>query len=427
MTDFTHDPEARCWFAEADGHPDFPVQNLPLGVFTRAGASACIGTAIGDHVLDLASAANRLSLPTHIREALRHPALNRLFELPPQDRKLLRQTLFAALTDATRQDMLAQDLYPASACTMELPLQVRDYTDFYAGIHHASAVGALMRPENPLLPNYKFVPVGYHGRASSVRASGHVIRRPSGQTKAADATVPEVTPTRRLDYEVELGFWIAGQTELGQPLPISRAAEHIAGVSLLNDWSARDIQAWEYVPLGPFLAKNFATTVSPWVVTAEALEPFRIAQPPRPAGDPAPLPYLLDKEDQKHGAFSIRIEVALRTRAMREAADPAFVLGKTSAAHLYWTPAQMLAHHTVNGCDLAAGDLVGTGTISGPDDTARGSLMELSRGGSQPIVLPNGETRTFLADGDEVILTGWAEREGWRRIGLGRCSAVIAE
>jgi len=239
--------------------------------------------------------------------------------------------------------------------------------------------------------------------------------------------MPDVMPTRRLDYEVELGFWIGGGSELGQPIPIADAGQYIAGVCLLNDWSARDIQAWEYVPLGPFLAKNFATTVAPWVVTSEALEPFRTAQIARTEGDPSPLPYLLDKTDQAHGAFSITIEVSIRTSKMREAGEKPFVLGKTGATNLYWTPAQMITHHTVNGCDLAAGDLLGTGTISGPDDSARGSLMELSRGGSKPITLSNGETRTFLLDGDEITLNGWAERKAFRSIGFGYCNAVIAE
>ena len=426
MTDFTHEPAASSWVIGADGHSEFPVQNLPLGVFSPAPGGKRIGTAIGESILDLEAAAEVLGLPDHLREALGHPTLNRLFGLPATDRRSLRHALFAALTDPAWQDRLSPALYAARDCEMHLPLAVRDFTDFYAGIHHARAVGALMRPENPLLPNYKHVPVGYHGRASSVRVSGHEIRRPHGQIKGPDATAPAVSPTRRLDYEVELGFWISGASELGEPVPIATAGQHIAGICLLNDWSARDIQSWEYVPLGPFLAKNFATTVSPWVVTMEALEPFRLAQTPRPEGDPAPLPYLTDPSDQQQGALSIWIEVSLRTRAMREAGVAPFVLGETSAANLYWTPAQMVAHHTVNGCDLAAGDLLGTGTISGPDDTSRGSLMERSQGGSRPIALPNGETRTFLEDGDEVMLSGWADADGYRRIGLGRCIATIA-
>jgi fumarylacetoacetase len=425
--DNTHDHTATCWVSGADGHADFPVQNLPLGVFSRADDPPRIGSAIGDHVVDLAALSDRLDLAADIRHALQQATLNRVFELPTVARRHLRQVLFGVLTDAAGRDLVGPALYRADDCRMELPLAIRDFTDFYAGIHHASAVGALLRPENPLLPNYRYVPVGYHGRASSVRVSGHRIPRPNGQVKPNGATAPVVMPTGRLDYEVELGFWIGGKSELGHPIPIARAGRHIAGVCLLNDWSARDIQAWEYVPLGPFLAKNFATTVSPWVVTAEALEPFRIAQCPRADGDPLPLPYLLDADDQAGGAFAITIEASLLTRRMRDAGEPPFALARTSAAHLYWTPAQMIAHHTVNGCDLAAGDLLGTGTISGPDDGARGSLMELSRGGSAPIRLPNGEMRTFLADGDEVSLSGWAECDGYRRLGFGRCTATIAD
>jgi fumarylacetoacetase len=270
------------------------------------------------------------------------------------------------------------------------------------------------------------VPVGYHGRASSVRVSGQEVVRPRGQILAPGETTPFLAKSRRLDYEVELGFWIGDRSTLSTPIPIfSRAAEHIAGVSLLNDWSARYLQAWEYQPLGPFLAKNFLTTVSPWIVTAEALAPFRTAQPPRADGDPAPLPYLLDAEDQQHGAFDIRIEVALRTAKMEQQGRVHALLGRTRATHLYWTPAQIVAHHTINGCDLAAGDLLGSGTISTPEDDGRGSLMELSRGGRQAIALPGGEERRFLQDGDEVVLTGWAERDGFRRIGFGQCAGRI--
>lgn len=351
--------------------------------------------------------------------------LNALFALEPAERCALRRALFALLTDETAREAVSPALVPAAQCALHLPLTVRDYTDFYAGIHHARAIGSLLRPENPLLPNYKYVPVGYHGRASSIRVSGTDVVRPNGQIKAPDADAPVLGPSRRLDYEVELGFWIGGRSELGHPLPIDAAGQRIAGVCLLNDWSARDVQAWEYVPLGPFLAKNFATTVSPWIVTAEALEPFRVAQPARPEGDPAPLPYLLDETDQQGGALAISIEVSLRTRTMRENGAAAYPLGRTVASHLYWTPAQLVTHHTVNGCDLAAGDFLGTGTISGPDDDARGSLMELTRGGRNPIALPDGETRTFLEDGDEVRMTGRAEREGYRAIGFGECVARV--
>jgi fumarylacetoacetase len=429
VIDETHDPHASSWVPGADVHPDFPVQNLPLGMFSTSGTSPRAGVAIGDHVLDLTAAAPLLAgkADKAIAAVASSTTLNALFALEPAERRALRRALFALLTDAAARDAVSPALVPVDQCAMHLPLTVRDYTDFYAGIHHARTIGSLLRPENPLLPNYKYVPVGYHGRASSIRVSGTEVVRPSGQIKAPDADAPVLGASRRLDYEVELGFWIGGRSELGHPVPIGGARERIAGVCLLNDWSARDVQAWEYVPLGPFLAKNFATTVSPWIVTAEALEPFRVAQPARPEGDPSPLPYLLDEADQQNGALAINIEVSLRTRAMRETSAAAFPLGRTVASHLYWTPAQLVTHHTVNGCDLAAGDLLGTGTISGPDDDARGSLMELTRGGRNPITLPDGETRTFLEDGDEVRMTGRAEREGYRTIGFGECVARIRD
>lgn len=429
MIDPTHNPLASSWLAGADGHGTFPVQNLPLGVFSTKGGNVRIGTAIGDMVLDLAACASLLDLPDScahsVRAALARPSLNDLFALEGEARLALRMAIFGLLTDRDCQSAVAPLLLPAGQCQMHLPVVVRDFTDFYAGIHHARTVGSLMRPENPLLPNYKYIPVAYHGRASSVRVSGTPVTRPAGQIRVPDAELPVVAPCARLDYEVELGFWISGRSELGEPIPIAEAGSHIAGLCLLNDWSARDIQAWEYQPLGPFLAKNFATTISPWVVTTEALAPFRRPQSPRPEGDPSPLPYLADREDEKSGMLDIQIEVSLTTAKMREEGVEPLVLGSTVAANLYWTPAQMIAHHTVNGCDLAAGDLLGTGTISGPGEDARGSLMELTYGGKQPINLPNGEARTFLQDGDEITLTGWAERDGFARIGLGRCSAVI--
>lgn len=428
MIDDTHDMSASCWVPGADQHADFPVQNLAMGIFSTRDAGPRPGIAIGDHVLDVGQVLTLLQ--DRAAEACNalHAAdrLNALFALPAEARRAFRRAVFDLLSDAAWEKEASGALVPADVCTMHLPLAVRDYTDFYAGIHHATTVGSLLRPENPLLPNYKFIPVGYHGRSSSIRVSGTSVRRPSGQVKPAGADEPVFAQSQRLDYELELGIWVGGQSQLGTPVPIASARDHIAGVSLLNDWSARDIQAWEYVPLGPFLAKNFATTVAPWVVTAEALEPFRTSQHPRLQGDPAPLEYLSDKDDQAHGAFDIRVDVLLRSAKMRQAGDDAVLLGSVSATDLYWTPAQMLAHHTVNGCDIAAGDLMGTGTISGAEDSQRGSLMELSRGGRNPITLPNGESRTFLADGDEVIMMGWAEREGFRRIGFGQCAAIIA-
>lgn len=423
MIDATHDVSARSWVAGAHDHADFPVQNLPLGLFSRDDGIQRPGTAIGAFILDLAGIAPLLGEETHEAAQLLQPGapLNGLLALAPQARQALRHALFGLLTDTGHESAVTPWLYPAAECRLHLPIAVRDYTDFYAGIHHARAVGSLLRPDNPLLPNYHYIPVGYHGRASSVKVSGHPLVRPRGQILPQGETQPVVASSRRLDYEVELGLWIGGNSALGTPVSISSAGEHIAGVCLLNDWSARDLQAWEYIPLGPFLAKNFLTTVSPWIVTAEALAPFRTEQPPRPVDDPAPLPYLFDAQDQQSGALDINIEVALQTAAMAQAGAAPATLGRTVATHLYWTPAQIVAHHTVNGCDLGAGDLLGSGTISTPDDDGRGSLMELSRGGRQTITLPNGDTRTFLEDGDEVILTGWAERDGYRRIGFGSC------
>lgn len=429
MPDQTHSPLASSWVAGADSHSDFPIQNLPYGVFSSGASSPRVGVAIGDFILDLKASAELLELSEQwsdkICAALQLPSLNALFGLPADARKELRLAIFRLLSDRKFEPFASPHMIAAELCAMQLPLAVRDFTDFYAGIHHATTVGALLRPENPLLPNYKYVPVGYHGRASSVRLSGAQIVRPQGQIRPPNSDEPFVAPCRRLDYEVELGFWIADSNELGTTIPIGEARNHIGGVCLLNDWSARDVQAWEYQPLGPFLAKNFATTVSPWVVTTEALEPFRLAQTARPAGDPSPLPYLSNAEDQATGAFDIQIEVSLVTELMRREGLAPVRLGSTHASNLYWTVAQMIAHHTVNGCNIGAGDLFGTGTISGPDNTARGSLMELSSGGKAPVVLPNGEERTFLEDGDEVIMTGWAEREGLRRIGLGECRAEI--
>jgi fumarylacetoacetase len=308
---------------------------------------------------------------------------------------------------------------------MHLPAQIGDYTDFYVGIHHATNVGRQFRPDQPLMPNYKYVPIGYHGRASSVRSSGEPVIRPSGQRKAGDADAPEFGPSRRLDYELELGIWIGRGNELGTPIPIGRADEHIAGFCLLNDWSARDLQAWEYQPLGPFLAKNFLTSVSPWVVSPQALAPFRKPMPPRPPGDPQPLPYLQEAGD---GALAIQLEVTLSTGQMRSAGLPPHVLSRGSAdAAMYWSATQIVAHHSSNGCNLQPGDLIGTGTLSTDSEQGLGSLLEISRGGKQPVELPSGETRSFLEDGDEVTLRAWCEAEGAVRIGIGECvGRVIA-
>ncbi|MBD0276186.1 MAG: fumarylacetoacetase, partial [Acetobacteraceae bacterium] len=369
--DQTHDPARRSWVEGADGHPDFPIQNLPLGVFSPSGEGTSRGgVAIGDMVLDLAALAGSGLLSGDARraaEAGSGPALNPLLGLGSGPRRALRAAVSDLLsTDGGARGRVAPMLCRAADCAMHLPAAIGDYTDFFAGIHHATNTGRQFRPDNPLLPNYKYVPVAYHGRASSVRVSGVPFKRPSGQRKPADAPAPEFGPSRRLDYELEMAIWIGPGNAPGEPIPIGEAHRHVAGYGLLNDWSARDVQGWEYQPLGPFLAKSFATTVSPWIVTPEALAPFRVPQPARAEGDPAPLPYLLDEADQRGGALDIELEVLLATPRLRQGSLPPHRLARSNARHLYWTPAQMVAHHASNGCDLRSGDLFGTGTISGP-------------------------------------------------------------
>ena len=423
--DHTHNPQASSWVPGADDHAEFPVQNLPLGIFSVDGGPARPGTAIGDFVLDLAAMAEKGLLPPAVIPASGKATLNALFALPAADRLALRRALFACLTSDLFRVRLEPLLHRAEDCALHLPFHIGDYTDFYVGIHHATNIGKLFRPDNPLLPNYRHVPIGYHGRASSVRVSGTPLVRPKGQLKAPDAEAPAFAPSRRLDYELELGVWIAGDNALGEPVPIADAWSRIGGLTLLNDWSARDIQAWEYQPLGPFLAKNFLTTVSPWVVTAEALAPFRVAQPPRPGADPQPLPYLADTADAEAGALALDLEVTLASAAMRDAGLPPLRLSHGPATNMYWTVAQMVAHHTSNGCDLHAGDLLGTGTISGPTRDSFGSLMELSGGGREPVALPGGETRCFLEDGDQLTLSARAARGGFRTIGFGPCTGIV--
>ena len=425
--DHTHDPLARSWVESANGHSDFPAQNLPLGVFAPEGAAPRIGTAIGDDILDLAGLAEAGLLPDDFAAAVARPALNALFALSPASRRTLRHTIFALLTSPAWRPQVQAHLHPAHDCSLDLPFQVGDYTDFYVGIHHATNIGKQFRPDNPLLPNYKHVPIGYHGRASSIRPSGVPVTRPKGQCKPPDVDLPIYAPSAKLDYELELGVWIGRGNDLGEPIPIGQAFDHIAGFCLLNDWSARDLQAWEYQPLGPFLAKNFHSTVSPWVVTAEALAPFRIAQPRRPDGDPTPLPYLWEEADQTSGALAIELEAHLLTERMREAGLPPHRLSHGPASNMYWTAAQIVTHHASNGCNLRIGDLLGTGTISAPSDEGYGSLMEISHGGSRPVELPGGERRSFLADGDEVILSASARAEGYTSIGFGRCAAMIMQ
>ena len=420
MMDQTHDPDRTSWVSGAEPGSDFPVQNLPLGIFSEAKGLRRPGVAIGDYVLDLLAVSDLLD--EEWRGDLSQPVLNAWLSRGPEDHRALRHRLSEILSDERYRDDVEMHLIGQSEVRMHVPCLIGDYTDFYVGIHHATNVGKQFRPDAPLLPNYKYVPIGYHGRASSVRASGEPVIRPTGQRKPPEAEAPEYGPSRRLDYELELGMWIGRGNGLGQPIPIGEASDHIAGFCLLNDWSARDLQAWEYQPLGPFLAKNFLTSISPWVVSGEALAPFRTPMPPRPDGDPAPLLYLDDASDREHGGLEIQLEVTLSTETMRREGTAPHVLSQGRAdSAMYWSAAQIVAHHSSNGCNLQAGDLIGTGTLSTDSDEGLGSLLEISRGGKQPIELAGGETRSFLEDGDEVTLRAWCERDGAVRIGLGEC------
>ena len=418
--DDTHSSTLQSWLESAnDPGTDFPIQNLPYGRFRRdEQADWSIGVAIGDQVLDL-----------RLAQLLDTTDMHRLMAMDPAALRALRQTLSCGLRQGSAQETLFRAaLVPQDAIEMGLPCEIGDYTDFYTGIHHASAVGKLFRPDNPLLPNYKWVPIGYHGRASSIGVSrpglGQTFRRPQGQIMAPQASAPRLQPSARLDFELELGIFIGRPNALGEPISMVQAEDHVFGLCLLNDWSARDIQAWEYQPLGPFLSKSFASTVSPWVVTLDALAPFRQAFT-RPESDPAPLPYLDSPENQRHGKIDIELEVWLQTARMRAAGHSGERLMRANALDGYWTVAQLVAHHTVNGCNLRSGDLLGTGTLSGPLPAQGGSLLELSQGGLRTVALSNGEERTFLADGDTVILRGYCQREGFRRIGLGECRGTV--
>jgi fumarylacetoacetase len=419
VIDQTNDPARSSWVASA-ADSDFPIQNLPLGIFSEAKGQRRPGVAIGDYVLDLSGIADLLD--EDWRKDLAQPVLNAWLARRPEAQRELRLRLSELLGDERYRDDVEPNLIGQSEVRLHVPCLIGDYTDFYVGIHHATNVGKQFRPDNPLLPNYKYVPIGYHGRASSVRASGEPVIRPNGQRKAPDAEAPEYGPSRRLDYELELGLWMGRDNDLGTTIPIGEAGDHIAGFCLLNDWSARDLQAWEYQPLGPFLAKNFLTSVSPWVVSPQALAPFRKAMPPRPAGDPSPLPYLDDPADRKSGALAIQLEVTLSTERMRSAALGPHVLSRGSAdAAMYWSAAQIVAHHSSNGCNLQPGDLIGTGTLSIDSASGLGSLLEISQGGKAPIALPGGEMRSFLEDGDEITLKAWCEADGATRIGFGEC------
>ena len=429
--DFTHDATLRAWLASANTlETDFPIQNLPLGMFRRAGRRENFrpGVAIGDQIVDLLAACDAGALPPAVVASLagcENGELNAFMAQGRAARVALRHALSQSLREGSAQEAALQPtLVAQDEAEYAVPCRIGDYTDFYTGIHHATTVGKLFRPDNPLLPNYKWVPIGDHGRASSIGVSGQQFVRPRGQTKGPNEEVPVLRSTQRLDYELELGVFVGQGNALGEPIPMAQAEDHAFGLVLLNDWSARDFQSWEYQPLGPFLGKNFASTISPWIVTMEALAPFR-APFVRAACDPPPLPYLDSDNNRQQGGLEIGLEVLIQTQAMRAAGLPPQRLSQSNYRDAYWTVAQMITHHTVNGCNLQPGDLLGSGTQSGEKPEQAGSLLELSAGGKNPLTLANGETRTFLQDGDSIILRAHCQRNGFRRIGFGDCQGQV--
>ncbi|SEQ76243.1 fumarylacetoacetate hydrolase [Amphritea atlantica] len=425
----THNPDLRSWVSCANlPDTDFPIQNLPFAEFRRKGSDESFrgGVAIGDQVLDLAAAQHLFTgAAAEGAAACAEPTLNHFMSLGRSVWSALRMALSRGLREgAEEQGALENCLIPQSEVEYSLPCTIGDYTDFYTSVFHATRVGSLFRPDNPLLPNYKWIPIGYHGRSSSIDVSGQTFKRPQGQIKAPDAAEPSLGPCKRLDYELEVGIYIGQGNALGEPVVLDDSDQHVFGYCLFNDWSARDIQAWEYQPLGPFLAKNFASTVSPWIVTNEALLPYRTAFK-RDAADPQPLPYLSSRMNSEEGALDIRLEVLLQTQQMRHHNQEPAKLSESNFVYSYWTVAQMVAHHTVNGCNLRPGDFFGSGTQSGPEHEQGGSLLELSRGGKESVTLPNGEQRTFLEDGDTVVMRGYCEKEGAARIGFGEVASTV--
>ena len=422
-TNETHDPVLRSWVTSANARGDFPIQNLPFAVFRRPGHTWRGGVAIGDRIVDLAAvaAAGVFDGPAaRAAQAGAADALNDLMALGPGAWSALRLALSRALREGSASRSVVEPcLVPQSEAEFALPARIGDYTDFYTSVHHATNIGRQFRPDHPLLPNYKWVPIGYHGRASSIGVSPQAFHRPVGQTMAPGAASPVLGPSQRLDIELELGVFIGPGNAQGEPIPIDDAEDHVFGLCLLNDWSARDLQGWEYQPLGPFLSKNFATTLSPWIVTLEALAPFRLPFS-RPTDDPLPLPYLDSAHNRAAGSLDIRLQVLLKTPA-----HEATPICTTSYRHAYWTAAQLVAHHTVNGCNLQPGDLLGTGTLSGPTPDQAGALIELTDGGKHPLHLPGGQRRVWLQDGDTVTLTGWCEAPGAARIGFGTCVGTV--
>jgi len=429
----THDVALRSWLESANAAgSDFSIQNLPFAVFRRRGSNEPWrgGLAIGDQIVDLGALAATGVLRGHAQAALQAAAadtLNAFMAQGPTAWSALRLALSRALRRGSAEEReVARCLVAQADAEYTVPARIGDYTDFYTSVHHATNIGRQFRPDNPLLPNYKWVPIGYHGRVSSIDVSGQKFPRPTGQTLLPGESVPRVGPCQKLDYELELGIFVGPGNSLGEPISIADAEDHVFGVCLLNDWSARDIQAWEYQPLGPFQSKNFATTISPWVVTMEALAPHRVPFV-RPETDPQPLPYLASDANSACGAFDIQLEVLLQSQRMRLQSVPPARLTLTSYRHAYWTIAQMVAHHTINGCNLQPGDLFGSGTLSGPTLDQAGALIELAVGGKQPVHLPTGETRVWLEDGDVVVVRGWCDRAGAARIGFGDCVGEVLE
>ncbi|ABE30240.1 fumarylacetoacetase [Paraburkholderia xenovorans LB400] len=425
----THDPSLKSWVASANAAgSDFPIQNLPFAVFRRNGSPEAFrgGVAIGEMIVDLGAVARLLDgVVADAARAGSESSLNALMAQGSAAWSALRLALSRALREgALQQAAFANALVAQADAEYTVPARIGDYTDFYTSIYHATNIGRLFRPDNPLMPNYKWVPIGYHGRASSIAVSGQQFPRPVGQTFPPGSEQPSFGPSKRLDYELELAVYIGTGNALGSPIPIDDAEAHVFGIGLLNDWSARDVQAWEYQPLGPFLAKSFASTVSPWIVTLEALAPYRVAFE-RNAGDPQPLPYLDSVRQRERGAFDITLELGIESARLRSQGRPAARVSLTNYRHAYWTIAQMVAHHTVNGCNLQPGDLLGTGTLSGPTLDQAGALIETTSGGKNPFELGNGEARTFLEDGDAVIIRGWCEKAGAARIGFGECRGAI--
>ncbi|WP_085297916.1 fumarylacetoacetase [Cognaticolwellia mytili] len=427
----THNPALSSWIESANlENCDFPIQNLPFASFKRKASDEAFrgGVAIGDQVVDLQALFALNIFDGDAQAALELCAqaqLNAFMAMGKQYWSALRKALSLSLAKGSSLEaQISQCVVSQSDVEYSLPCQIGDYTDFYTSIHHATSVGKKFRPDNPLLPNYKWVPIGYHGRSSSIEVSGSDFKRPKGQTKAPTATEPSFGPSKRVDYELEVGIFIGNGNDLGEPISIENADDHVFGICLFNDWSARDIQGWEYQPLGPFLSKSFASTISPWIVTSEALAPYK-SEWTRDLADPQPMPYLESEQNREQGSLDLNLQVLIATESMRNAQQEPVKLSESNFKDSYWTVAQMVAHHTVNGCNLRSGDMFGSGTQSGPNPDEAGSMLELSNAGSEPITLPNGETRTFLEDGDCVTMKGWCKKDGAARIGFGEVSATL--